>query len=193
MKMQDTNSLALAHRAVAEQIAPGQVWVDATAGRGKDALFLCRLVGEQGHVIAFDIQPEAIAATKALLQGDGMAGRCTVLLANHARMAEFVKEPIDGAVFNFGWLPGGRHDLYTIAESSIPALQAAMELLRPGGMISLCIYYGGQSGFAERDALLPFLCSIDPQRFTVVRHEFCNRPNCPPIVAEIYKHDPSVL
>ena len=37
----------------------------------------------------------------------------------------------DAVMFNFGWLPGADHAVFSTAQSSIPALQAALEAVRP--------------------------------------------------------------
>ena len=44
---------------------PGETVVDATAGNGHDTIFLSRLVGPSGRVIAFDIDPQARIETEA--------------------------------------------------------------------------------------------------------------------------------
>ena len=51
--------LELAHASIDRAVTPGSLVVDATAGNGNDTLFLARLVGQAGLVLAFDIQPEA--------------------------------------------------------------------------------------------------------------------------------------
>ena len=56
-------------------LCPGARAVDATMGNGHDTLWLCRQVGETGHVYAFDVQPEAVERTRALLDGEGVAER----------------------------------------------------------------------------------------------------------------------
>ena len=53
------NALGLSHKFISEHVKSGDVCIDATAGRGRDTLFLCELVGEEGKVFAFDIQEEA--------------------------------------------------------------------------------------------------------------------------------------
>ena len=50
---------------------PGARAVDATMGNGKDTLWLCRQVGPAGRVYAFDVQPEALERTRALLEAEG--------------------------------------------------------------------------------------------------------------------------
>ncbi|MFQ9871932.1 MAG: tRNA (mnm(5)s(2)U34)-methyltransferase [Oscillospiraceae bacterium] len=90
-------------------------------------------------------------------------------------------------MFNFGWLPGGDHSIFTRAETSIAAIQQGMQLLGPDGVMSLCIYYGRDTGFAEKDALLEYVRNLDSRACTVIVHEFANRPNCPPIFVSIQK------
>ncbi len=56
-----------AHQLLAEVLSPGDTAVDLTAGNGTDTLFLARLVGPVGRVIAFDIQQQALQNTAILL------------------------------------------------------------------------------------------------------------------------------
>lgn len=51
-------------------------------------------------------------------------------------------------------LPGGDPHIFTHADSSIEAVNAGLRLLKPGGVMALAIYYGGENGYGERDALL---------------------------------------
>ena len=41
--------------------------IDATAGKGRDTALLCRLTGENGRVLAFDVQEDAVRQTRELL------------------------------------------------------------------------------------------------------------------------------
>ena len=66
------NTLALVHDFLTRSVQPGDLCVDATAGRGRDTALLCRLTGPAGRVLAFDIQPAAVAATEALLAAEGL-------------------------------------------------------------------------------------------------------------------------
>lgn len=182
------NTLAFAHEFIRRYVPRGGKCIDATAGRGRDTALLCELVGESGHVLAFDIQPEALAQTAQRLQDAGFTSRCTLLQQSHAELGQYADEnSIDCIVFNFGYLPGGDHTIYTHAESSIAALKAGLRVLKPGGVMSLSIYHGGDTGYAERDALLAFLEDIDPQQYTVLVSRFVNRPHDPPIPVFIWK------
>ena len=176
------SALEIIHRILRDHIKPGNICIDATAGRGKDTLFLAGLVGENGRVTAFDIQEEAVNSTRALLRENGMDSRVRVILDSHANMAQYAKPGTVSAVtFNLGWLPGGDHNVFTHSDSSIAAIKAGLSLLRDGGIMTLIIYYGRETGFGERDALLDFLPTIDSDIYTVVEMPFVNRTNCPPI------------
>ena len=182
------SALEIIHKILREHIKPGDICIDATAGRGRDTLFLAGLVGESGKVTAFDIQEAAVESTRALLKENGMDSRAVINLDSHANMANYADPgSVSAITFNFGWLPGGDHNVFTHSESSIAAIKAGLPLLRDGGIMTLIIYYGRETGFAERDALLDFLPTIDSDIYTVVEMPFVNRTNCPPIPIVILK------
>ena len=182
------NSLGLTHRVMARCIQPGDFCIDATAGKGRDTLFLCRLVGDEGRVLALDIQPEAVTQTEALLRAEGVSHIGRVVQDCHSHLGDYAEpESVDGIMFNFGWLPGGDHRVFSQADTSVAAVQAALPLLRPGGVMSLCIYHGRDNGTAERDALLAFLSTVDNRRYTVMVTEFANRTGDIPIPVFIVK------
>ena len=127
------NALGLSHQFMAAHIREGAFCIDATAGRGRDTLFLCRLVGESGRVLALDIQPDAVAQTTALLAAEGVAHRAQVAETCHSRLANYAAPgSVDGVMFNFGWLPGGDHNTFSRADTSVAAVRAALDLLKVG-------------------------------------------------------------
>lgn len=187
-KRQKFGALNIIHKIVREKVKSGDICIDATAGRGFDTLLLSELVGEQGRVYSFDIQQAAIDSTNALLREHGMSQRAEVLLKSHSEMDEVCeRESVSCIMFNFGWLPKGDHNINTRKDTSIAAIQKGLELLKNGGIMTLIIYYGRETGFEERDALLEFFPTIDNKRFTVVEMPFVNRVNCPPIPIVIFK------
>lgn len=188
MPIQTWNTLGLAHAFLEEFVPPGGFVIDATAGRGRDTAFLCRLVGEKGRVLAFDIQQEAVDSTLALLKQEELLSQAQVVCDSHAHMDRYASpETVDAVVFNLGYLPGGSHKIQTQAASTQEAVIQGLKLLRPGGVMVVCIYYGGDSGFEEKDAMLEFFQTLDSKRYTVLVTEFANRPNCPPIPVFIRK------
>lgn len=176
------NAWGLSHQFMAAHIREGAFCIDATAGKGRDTLLLCRLVGESGRVLALDIQADAVAQTTALLTAQGVAHRARVVQDCHSRLADYADpDSVDGIMFNFGWLPGGDHNTFSHADTSVAAVGAALNLLKVGGVMTLCLYYGRENGTAERDAVLDFLPTIDNRRFTVIRGDFANRTGDVPI------------
>ena len=180
------NALTYVHETIKRQIGNGAVCIDATAGRGYDTAFLCELVGERGRVIAFDIQQEAIDSTRKLLHERGLSAE--LVLSSHANMAEYAEpESVDCIVFNLGYLPKGDHSVYTHFESTRKAIESGLELLKPGGLMCVSVYYGGDSGYEEKDALLPWLKELDDSKYQVLATFFHNWKKDPPIPIIIYK------
>lgn len=187
-KMNSFSALDIINRVIDENVSEGDICIDATAGRGNDTLHLCKLVGESGHVTAFDIQQEAIDSTKKLLEENGLYHRADVILKSHSEMDSFFEEEsVSLITFNFGWLPKGDHNIFTKKETSIEAIEKGLKLLKNGGIITLIIYYGRETGFEEHDALLKYLPTLDSRKYTVIEMPFVNRSNCPPIPIVIIK------
>ena len=176
------------HHFIREHVKPGDICIDATAGNGNDTQLLCELVGEQGKVFAFDIQEKALENTRNRLEKFALSGRAEVIKDSHTNMGQYVEEEnVSCIVFNFGYLPGGDHALATHKDTSIAAIHEGLKLLKKGGMMSLCIYSGGDSGFEERDAILEELKKLDTKRYLVILTSYFNRPSDPPIPAMIIK------
>lgn len=187
-KLQSFQITEFCHRAVAEHIGPGAFCIDATAGKGTDTEFLCRLAGSTGRVLAFDIQESAVDAASLRLLEKGLEDIGSVLLESHVNMNLYAKPgTVDCIMFNFGYLPGGDHQIATKANTSIAAIDTGLSLLKQGGIMSLCIYSGGDTGFEERDAILAHLKALDPRSYLVITASYFNRPNHPPIPAFILK------
>ncbi len=182
------NALDISRKLIASKVCEGDICIDATAGRGNDTAYLCSLVGETGKVTAFDIQKEAIDSTAELLREKGFSQRAELICASHTEMEKYAeKGTVSCITFNFGWLPRGDHGIHTMKETSIEAVRQALKLIKDGGLISMILYYGRDTGFEEKDALLEYVKTIDSDRFTVITAEFSNRPNCPPIPIFIIK------
>lgn len=180
------NTLGLAHDFLRRHVKPGAVCIDATAGRGRDTALLCRLAGPAGRVLAFDIQADAVRQTRKLLEQEGLTAE--VIQDSHANMEQYAApETVDCIVFNFGRLPGGDPHIFTVAESSIAAIDAGLRLLKPGGVMSLSLYYGGANGYDERDAILAHLRTLDDRRCSVLVCDWANRRNDPPMPIFLWK------
>lgn len=176
------------HQFLSQQVQPGDLCIDATMGNGHDTLFLSQLTGETGRVLAFDIQQQALDSTQSLLHQHAHTDNVTLILDSHSNLSDYVKpETVSCIVFNFGYLPCADHKISTHKETSIPAIEQGLESLKAGGLMSLCIYSGGDSGFDERDAILEYLRTLDTRRYLVILSYYYNRPNHPPIPVLIQK------
>lgn len=165
-----------------EAVAEGDLCIDATMGNGHDTCLLSRLAGSRGHVYAFDIQPQAVENTRRRLIQEHCPENYTLLCQSHTNLDTYVSpESVSLITFNFGYLPGGDHKLSTSAKSSVLAIQKGLPLLKRGGRMVLCIYSGGDTGFEERDAILSFLKTLPSREYLVIKSDYYNRPNHPPI------------
>lgn len=174
------------HDVLKGHIKEGDCCIDATMGKGNDTLFLCRMAGKNGRVAAFDIQQTALDLTREKLEMNGC--RAELFLKSHELMEEdFDLETVQCIMFNLGYLPGGDHTLATKPEGTIAAVKAGLRLLKQGGIMSICIYSGGDSGFEERDKVLGFLRELDDRKYFVAAQEFLNKRNYPPMPVFIVK------
>lgn len=145
---------AVAHSWLAEILATGATAIDATAGNGHDTLFLAGRVGSGGRVLAFDVLPAALAATRARVTAAGLADRVTLLPVSHEHLAEYAAPGTVAAVmFNLGYLPGHNHELTTQTPVTLAALAAAATVLRSGGALAVVCYPGHPEGARETAAV----------------------------------------
>ena len=174
---------------LAARLVHPRLCVDATCGNGGDTAFLCRLIVPEGRVLGFDIQPEAIASTRARLEQAGVpAGQYALHCDNHAHLLQYVQPgTADAVMFNFGWLPGADHAVFSTADSSIPALEAALQAVRPGGVVSAILYSGAVIGTDEKQAVLAWLRALPLKDFTVLVCDFANWAETAPLPCFILK------
>lgn len=155
-------------------IRPGDHVVDATMGNGHDTCMLAQLVGENGKVTAFDVQQQAVDKTRERLLDAGLLPRVELHCVGHQHMAEYVQYPVQAVAFNLGWLPGGDKSVTTLWETTFQALEAALKLLAPMGVCTVCAYPGHEAGEEERAALTEYLAKLPPQQYNVLRQTFIN-------------------
>ena len=187
MKLQRV--LQYAQNLLMQTIEKGEIAVDGTAGNGHDTLFLSQLVGEAGHVYAFDVQQQAVDSTLNRLSEHGVKN-ATVLLDGHENVANYVQHEIAGAIFNLGYLPGADHSIITQGNTTVTAIEQLLKLMKTGGIIVLVIYHGHEGGKEERDEVLRFVSSLPQKYVHVLRYEFINQKNDPPFIVALEKVKP---
>jgi predicted methyltransferase len=172
-------------------VKPGDVVIDATVGNGHDTVFLAELVGESGQVFGFDIQEEAIAASKERLTQECLIERCSLLHSGHEHLSSLVPAihygKVSGAIFNLGYLPGSDKTIVTQPKTTIAAIQQLLSIMAPEGIIVLVIYHGHKGGAEERDSLLDYCQQINQETAHVLQYQFINQRNHPAFILAIEK------
>lgn len=187
-RVPDLSAVQFCHEFLAAHLTPGGFYLDATCGNGHDTAFLCRLAGPEGRVIGLDIQPQAVEATNARLAAAGLDTIGRAIQLDHVRLGE-VTAPgtADCVLFNFGWLPGADHQVHSTAAGSLPALQAALEALKPRGVLAAVLYSGQVIGDSEKQAALAFFRALPLTRYTVLVCEFANWADTAPLPCFVVK------
>lgn len=180
-------AVPLAHSFLRERIKRGDLVIDATCGNGQDTLLLAELVGEEGRVVAFDLQESAIERTRAGLKEAGLESRVDMVLSGHERIAEHVSEPVKAIVFNLGYLPSGDRQIKTTASSTMKALEQARELLQPSGVILISVYTGHEGGGEEWSAVKGWCENLHPKEFNVWMSRQLNRSDRAPFLVLVEK------
>lgn len=182
-------ALHFSHELLAKQIKPGDTVIDATIGNGHDTLFLAKLVGKQGKVYGFDIQKQAVESTQTRLEQNDAAEQVSLFCQGHETIAQTVPagQLIQGAIFNLGYLPRGDKKIVTHADTTIEAASQILNRLATNGLLLLVLYSGHAEGFAEKQAILPFVQSLPQENFDVLAYHFINQKNEPPYLIAIQK------
>ncbi|MBS3904571.1 MAG: class I SAM-dependent methyltransferase [Simkania sp.] len=178
----------LAHHYWAQVIQKGDTVIDATCGNGKDTLVLAKLALEEtkGHVIGLDIQKEALLATEELLRNHlptTWIRRITLLEQSHTVFPlDGQNDPIRLVVYNLGYRPLGAKRLTTMTATTLISVEKALQLLMPGGVVSITCYPGHEEGGREELALETWLNSLNPQIFNICQHRWLNRHLSPSLI-----------
>ncbi|MGZ7441773.1 class I SAM-dependent methyltransferase [Paenibacillus sp. TH7-28] len=183
--------LSMAHKLAGERLQPGDAAVDATAGTGADTLFLAKACRPKGQVFAFDIQPQALILTRERLDKEepsSLAG-VTLIERSHAEMEAALPAEVRGrlgaVMFNLGYLPAKGADpaLITQPGSTIPALEAAVRLLRPRGILTAVLYPGHPGGETEAAAVEAWAASLSAADGQAIVYRQLQRPAAPYLIA----------
>lgn len=159
----------------------GMTALDATAGNGHDTLLLSRLSGENGCVVAMDVQEAALVNTKKLLSENAEFDNVRLVLDSHANAVSYLcGKELQLAVFNLGYLPGGNKNITTNAEDVIDSLNGLFTILQPGGAVFVTVYPGHLPGREEADLLEKYFSQLPQREFSVMKSLFVNQKNSPP-------------
>ena len=172
--------LELQKRFILAHLRPGDVAVDCTMGNGNDTAFLSEAVGPEGRVYAFDIQEAALESTRAHLVSLGRPENYTLIHASHHRIREFVKEAPKAVMFNLGYLPGsGKKQVTTMRETTMEAVEGAVELLDHDGILLVAVYPGHEEGRLEGEMLAAYFATLDRREICCSCFKIINSPTSP--------------
>ena len=157
--------------------------VDMTAGNGYDSKFILNKL-KPTMLYAFDIQAKAKENTQKLI---GNRENFIFILDSHENIDKYVKEKIDLAIYNLGYLPKADKSITTKKASTINSLKKLLDLLNKDGKIFISVYPGHKEGKLEAGALDAYLGNLDQKLFTVLKLSYPNQKNTPPYLYIISK------
>jgi len=155
-------------------LLPTDTVIDATCGNGHDTAFLASLV-PQGTVYSLDIQPQALEKARLLAPFPHVV----FLQQSHIDLPQTSNVKL--IVYNLGYLPGGDKSITTQTETTIESVRKSLNLLVPGGAVTITCYPGHPEGARETEALSRYLSTLP---YPVRRHDW--KPEAP-IVFHIQK------
>ncbi|MCF6515185.1 methyltransferase domain-containing protein [Lactobacillus sp. S2-2] len=181
------SALNFSHDILKQTTQTGDYVIDATMGNGHDTKFLAEIVGQKGKVFSFDIQDLAINNTKKLLKENSI-DNVDIIKDSHSNFDKYIKHNnIAAIIYNLGYLPGGDKSLITHPESTIISINKGLKLLKKHGILILVIYYGHPGGQSEKDEVFKLTENLNQKEFNVLKYEFINQNNEPPILIAIEK------
>ena len=160
-----------------------KIAVDMTVGNGFDSKNILEALQPE-KLYCFDIQQEALENSKKLLN---QYSNYELILENHKNFDKFVKENIDFAIYNLGYLPKGDKYITTNAVEVEESLNKLLKKLNSKGTIFITFYIGHLSGQMESLELSKYLESLNQKEYTILKFTFENQKNNPPYVVMIQK------
>ena len=171
--------LALQKSFILNHLGEGDTAVDFTMGNGHDTEFLSKTVGEAGRVFAFDVQEQALASTAKNLEAAECPKNYTLILDSHHNVKKYVEGPIKAGMFNLGYLPGSDKTVTTMRETTMPAIEAAVDLLDHGGVLLVAVYPGHAEGEAEGKMVQDYFATLDKRVICCTLIRILNSPTSP--------------
>ncbi len=171
--------LQLQKQFILAHLREGDTAVDFTMGNGHDTEFLSKTVGKDGHVYAFDVQKQAVDSTASNLKKTGCPENYTLILDSHHKVKEYVQGPIRAGMFNLGYLPGSDKSITTMRATTMPAIEAAIDLLDHGGVLLVAVYPGHAEGDAEGKMVLDYFATLDRHVICCTLIRILNSPTSP--------------
>ena len=173
----------IAHATWSQILRSGDTVVDATCGNGHDTVFLAQSIGSQGQTYAFDLQESATTSTRTVIETSipsDSRPEMHYVTGCHSKLQEVVGSNRARLIcFNLGYLPGGDKNVITTQDSTLAAVEAALEVLHPGGLLSILSYTGHDGGMDEYAAVSALLEKLPTAYWVSSQIKLLNRPTAP--------------
>ena len=82
-------------------------------------------------------------------------------------------------MFNLGWLPGGDKSITTLRETTMPAIEAAIDLMARDAILNVAVYPGHAEGDAEGNMICEYLASLSRHKVCATKVKILNSPTSP--------------
>lgn len=140
--------------------------VDATLGNGFDLEFL-NTQNQIYRIYGFDIQEQAICNSGKSVSESTKS--IQLIKDSHHNIDQYVEEPIDLAMFNLGYLPGGDKEIVTCASNTLVAIQKVIDKLAVNGMLTVMTYPGHEEGAREDEQIKAYLSEMYDKNLAVLQ------------------------
>lgn len=185
---------------VSAYVNKGDFVIDCTMGNGNDTLSLVRMTGaadescSEALVYAFDVQDAAIEKTTDLLAENGICDLLKngihLVKDSHVNLKQYVEKAgrlPSAIVFNLGFMPGHDKTVLTTADTTMKAVQNALECICEDGIVSVVTYCGHPEGREEHEILLEYLSSLPAKKYHVAFFNMINQKKTAPSVFFVTK------
>lgn len=183
----ESNAISITRDLIDRYVKDGDIVLDATVGNGNDTILLAEKVGISGRVYGFDIQKIAINNTISLLESKNLNENVILINEDHFKIDKYIDENLNFIIYNLGYLPKGDKSIKTKASTSIGSIEKSLNLLDYNGLLIITVYTGHAGGLEEKIAIENLIINLNQKNFTVLKYEFINQKNNPPIVYKIEK------
>ncbi|WP_312668268.1 class I SAM-dependent methyltransferase [Tissierella praeacuta] len=181
------NTLKISRDIIYNCVKEGHTVVDCTVGNGHDTVLLAELVGSNGKVYGFDIQKKALEITFEKLTCENLNNRVILIENGHENIDLYIDEKVNFVIYNLGYLPKGNKDIKTSKDTTLVSLEKSLNLLEDSGIILITCYIGHEGGLEEKNAVEDFLKGLNQKKYNVIKYDFINQRNYPPILYGVEK------
>jgi len=177
-----SNAVNFVKETIKKTLKEDSIVIDATMGNGHDTLFLRKQLNDEGFLYGFDIQEIAIEKTKERLIKNNCYSDVKLIQDSHENFEKYIESPVDLILYNLGYLPKGDKTITTESDQTLKSVKEGMSLLKSGGVIIITVYPGHLPGALELEVLSDYLETINQKEYAVMKVDFFNYKNKPPVV-----------